>query len=231
MNPRIVFAAVLVLLVLAGAVSFLDGPDSEAPTPAALDSPATVSGPGDRVAPPLAPTPPAAAGTPRVDRSSGPAARPPDPLRGSPEAAAPARAEEAEEADADAVEDDDDARSDADPEDPEPRTIWSVDAQGIEAAVREAVPELKECYEEWLKLDPDIEGRVVFDLVIDVPLDGEAAEDGTPLASITDLGIADSTLEHPFMEGCALNVFSDLWFSPPEDGPVQVTYPIVLDRR
>lgn len=55
--------------------------------------------------------------------------------------------------------------------------------------------------------------------------DAPRAEDGTELAVVEELGIA-SDMEHPFMEGCVSNVFSDLWFSPPPDGRLEVTYPI-----
>ncbi|MCP4871076.1 MAG: AgmX/PglI C-terminal domain-containing protein [Proteobacteria bacterium] len=221
MNPRALVLAVLAVLVVLGAMAYLRSPTPTAPTPA--PTPASVDLGVPDGAPPNSEIPferarsatrSPSAGSP--DRSGTEAAR-----------AAPPRPEPVED-------DDDTAEPDPTLDDPEPsdpnelRTIWSVDPQGIDAAVREALPQLRECYQAWLNVDPDIGGRVLFEIVIDVPQDGEAAEDGTPLAAITELGIADTTVEHPMMESCALNVFSDLWFSPPDNGPVKVTYPVVL---
>lgn len=113
-------------------------------------------------------------------------------------------------------------------DDPPLRTIWPVDREGIQGAVKEAIPELKHCYEEWLKQDPALEGKLVLDFSIDVPEDGRTAEDGTELAAITTIAVRDSTMEHPWMEACAMSVFGDLHFDPPAGGGVEVSYPVIF---
>jgi hypothetical protein len=124
--------------------------------------------------------------------------------------------------------------SDDDDVEPMPRTIWSPDRDGIRGAIQENIHELKSCYQAWLRLDPTIEGKIVIEFAIQTadPDDPDApkAEDGTALAQVEELGLA-STVEHAFMEGCVSNVFADLWFSPPDDGRMEVTYPLVFSSE
>lgn len=227
MNPRALVLAAVAVVVLLAAAMYLRAPADPAPSATA---PPEVTAPDPDV--PSSPIP-----FERARSATRPPASAPTPDPTAPEARPPRRTE-AEPDDDDAVDPeaspDDTADPDVDDDDLDEddlRTIWSVDREGFDGAVREALPELRECYQEWLKVDPDIDGRVIFKFAVDVPLDGEAAEDGTPLAAITELRIEDSTVGHPMMESCAMNVFSDLWFSPPEDGTVWVSYPVVLERR
>ena len=119
-------------------------------------------------------------------------------------------------------------------DDPTPRTIWPPDAEGIQGAVRDSNRDLRECYDAWLRLHPEVAGAVKISFAVETadPNDPEAptAEDGTPLAAVVDMRIV-SDLEHTLMEGCVGNVFGDLWFSPPEDGRMEVTYPLVFSSE
>lgn len=102
---------------------------------------------------------------------------------------------------------------------PPPR--YAPDQEGIRDAVRASLPELKTCYEEWLKLQPGLAGtlRVSFTIA--------AAEEGGEDAEVRDVRLQDSTLGHLLMEGCAQAVLADLAFAAPES-PVDVTYPLAF---
>jgi len=227
MNPRAVLLAVVAVVVAVGGAMFLRSPSGPAASPPPSSAPLPSAG-----APPAAPPGEGARNSSIPFERARSATRPTSPAAASePSPKVPAPSDRDGDRD-DPVEPSDEP-DDSDPGDDEGelRTIWSVDKEGLDGAVREALPELRECYEEWLKLDPDIAGELLLKFAVGVPLDGEAAEDGTPLAAITELRLANTTVGHSMMEGCALNVFSDLWFSPPEDGPIWVSYPVVLDNR
>ncbi len=99
---------------------------------------------------------------------------------------------------------------------------WPLTADGIRGAVAYRKDEFKECYEAWLKLDPEVAGTVVVTFTV------AAAEDD--IGRVTTLELADSELDHPFIEGCVLNVFQELAFDPPADGgEVEVNYPLMFD--
>ena len=83
--------------------------------------------------------------------------------------------------------------------------------------------QLSECYETWLTMQPDLDGEmdVVFTIV--------PSEDGQS-GKVTEVDVQDSSLDHVFMEGCILRTFEQLQFEAPEDGAVDVTYPLVFAR-
>lgn len=47
-----------------------------------------------------------------------------------------------------------------DPAAAQPKQRFGLAPEGIRAAVQASLPELKECYEEWLKADPKLEGGI-----------------------------------------------------------------------
>ncbi len=105
----------------------------------------------------------------------------------------------------------------------DPGTPWPIDADGINGAIRERLGEIKECYDEWLKLDPELQGKVVVGFVI-------AAEED--LGAIRETSVVESMAgDNTFFEGCVLNVMSDLQFEPPEDGEVTVNYPFMFSTE
>ncbi len=95
---------------------------------------------------------------------------------------------------------------------------YPASPDGIRAAVRGSVPEIEECYDGWLALNPDLEGSMIITFGI------AAGED--ELGHVEQVALAESALEHEFMEGCVLNVLEGLAFEPPGDGTMMVTYPL-----
>lgn len=103
---------------------------------------------------------------------------------------------------------------------PPPAQRFTPDRYGIKAAVEAAQPELKECYEAWLAADPTLGGKVVLQFTLRA-----AAEPERP-AEIVDVGMADSSVGHPMMEGCVLNAIQGLEFESPHGDDVKVRYPL-----
>lgn len=86
--------------------------------------------------------------------------------------------------------------------------------------MRSAIPEVKDCYESWLPMNPGLGGKLVVTFTIDTD---DAVE-----GHITQLTVGDAGIGHVPLEGCVLSSLSDLRFDPPLNGPINVTYPIVL---
>ncbi len=106
------------------------------------------------------------------------------------------------------------------------RMTWSVDRDGIQGAVREAVPDIRECYAGWLRANPALAGKVTVRFTI--ATDPDDAERG----KVTRAALVASDVGHPLMEGCVLNVMSELAFEAPADGkPLDVNYPIILQTE
>ena len=102
-------------------------------------------------------------------------------------------------------------------------TRYALDRDGIRTAVRAAIPELRYCYEEWLKLEPEIGGKLQVTFIIDT---GDGVE-----GRVTQLSLGDGGIGNVALEGCILSVFQDLLFEAPGDGPLRVVYPIILSAR
>ncbi len=99
-------------------------------------------------------------------------------------------------------------------------TRFAIDRDGIRAAMRSAIPEVKDCYESWLPMHPGLGGRLVVTFTIDTD---DAVE-----GRITQIALGDAGIGHVPLEGCILSSLSDLRFDPPLNGPINVNYPIVL---
>ncbi len=99
-----------------------------------------------------------------------------------------------------------------------PEVLFPTSKDGINDAIREELPEIRECYQSWLELQPELEGIIEVKFVIsDVDGVGEVTRTETMDTTNTD---------HTLFEGCVLNVMSGLTFEPPEDGGVViVSYP------
>ena len=111
------------------------------------------------------------------------------------------------------------------PDDAE-RMTWSVDRDGIQGAVREALPDIRECYEGWLRANPALAGKVTVRFTI--ATDADDGERG----KVTKAALVASDVGHPLMEGCVLNVMAGLAFEAPSDGkPLDVNYPIILQTE
>ena len=105
---------------------------------------------------------------------------------------------------------------------------FSPDREGIQAAVRESRPKLRECYEGWLKTDGKLGGTLKLTFTIAPPKPGESPEGGDAIAVIRDVAVMHSELGNMAMEGCALNAMTDLQFDAPEAEMV-VNYPLVFE--
>jgi hypothetical protein len=99
--------------------------------------------------------------------------------------------------------------------------LWTTDAEGIQSAVFESLDGIRECYEGWLELQPDLEGEIVVRFVITEDDEG---------GSVSGAEVVDGTLpEHTFFDGCVLNVMSAMRFEAPADGgEVVVNYPFAF---
>jgi|ETNmetMinimDraft_26_1059896.scaffolds.fasta_scaffold07173_3 hypothetical protein len=101
---------------------------------------------------------------------------------------------------------------------------WPLTAEGIQGAVEAGIDDIKHCYEQWLKLEPEIAGSIMVTFTV-TPVDDAVGE-------VSALELTDSELEHPFIEGCVLNVFADIPFDAPADGgQVEVNYPLMFDTE
>lgn len=100
-----------------------------------------------------------------------------------------------------------------------PGRPWPLDRDGIRGAVQEALPDLRECYEAWAKLNPTFGARVTVTFTIE-------PEEGKEGGKIVSAQLANQGMGHVAMEGCIVQVFEDLRFDRPKDGPIKVTYPV-----
>jgi hypothetical protein len=94
-----------------------------------------------------------------------------------------------------------------------------LDAESISAGIGESLGEIRECYEAWLGRNPNLEGKLLVEFTI------ATDEEDEELGVVTAIEIADSTVDHVWMEGCVASVMQDVQFPPPEEGEVQVKYP------
>jgi hypothetical protein len=102
------------------------------------------------------------------------------------------------------------------------KTLHAADTDGIREAIRADLRELQTCYDEWIKVNPKLDGKVTvaFRLV--------AA--GTGKARIEAARITESQLQHTALEGCVSSVINELSFSDPPNGRLDVTYPLTFSH-
>ncbi|MFO0723648.1 MAG: AgmX/PglI C-terminal domain-containing protein [Myxococcota bacterium] len=101
-----------------------------------------------------------------------------------------------------------------------PPERYGVSPTGIRSAVQASLPELKECYEEWLKADPKLEGAIAVGFRIRPdPNDPSGGK-------IDQVEVQQNSIHQVALEGCILNVFSGLHFERPVEPEVKVTYPL-----
>jgi hypothetical protein len=98
---------------------------------------------------------------------------------------------------------------------------YATDSEGIRAAIQSQIPAVKECYESWLGLNPNLEGRIVTNFAIEA----YAEKDG---AGVVGVNVREGGLGNEFLEGCVLSVLSNLEFEAPETGRIEVNYPFTF---
>ena len=92
---------------------------------------------------------------------------------------------------------------------------------GIQSAVVDAKPQLRECYEGWAKLNANLGGQLKVAFRITGDAGTEAHVDQVRL-------VGDAGTGHLAFEGCVLSVMSSLKFDPPPGGSLNVTYPLTF---
>lgn len=102
---------------------------------------------------------------------------------------------------------------------PQPTAPHSLDRDGIRGAIHEKLPELQDCYDAWLQQHPGLGGTLKLSFQIT-----EADGGGV----VQNIAIIDGGVGHLAFEGCVANVFDGLDFEPPQNGAMNVTYPLVF---
>jgi hypothetical protein len=98
---------------------------------------------------------------------------------------------------------------------------FATDKDGIRAAISSVKPQLKACYESWLKANPDLGGKITVEFLV-TPSPGNSSE-----GKASDIKIVDNSMAAPWVEGCAFPAIDGLHFQAPRT-PVKVRYPLVL---
>jgi hypothetical protein len=89
-----------------------------------------------------------------------------------------------------------------------------IPSEVIQRIVRQSFGRFRNCYEEGLRTNPNLEGRVTARFVI--------SRDG----SVATVQSGGSDLPDPRVVSCVLRTYSSLSFPSPQDGIVTVTYPL-----
>ena len=94
----------------------------------------------------------------------------------------------------------------------------TLSKEDIRAAIQELLPEIKDCYQQGLKGNPDLDGTVKVEFVlVNTPDGGSYAREGE---------INDSTLASPLVEACILSKIQKAKFKDIQgNGEVRVKYP------
>lgn len=104
--------------------------------------------------------------------------------------------------------------------------MYTPDRNGIRSAIQSKTPEIRECYEPWLQLNPNISGRIVTNFWIVAPENPKQKN-----AKIDGAKVTESGLGNKLLEGCIINVLSDLNFEKLQDGVIEVNYPFVFSQK
>jgi outer membrane biosynthesis protein TonB len=86
----------------------------------------------------------------------------------------------------------------------------------IQRVVRQSFGRFRGCYEDGLRTNPNLEGRVTARFVI--------ARDG----SVATVQSGGTDLPDPRVVSCVLRAYSSLTFPSPKNGIVTVTYPLTF---
>lgn len=102
--------------------------------------------------------------------------------------------------------------------------LHPITRDGIKAAVQAELPQIRECYELWLRQNPALSGKMKVQFTIaEIP--------GRDRSKIVRVDVADGGLGHVMMEGCVRNVFKGLRFETPRGGETRVTYPLSFQNN
>jgi hypothetical protein len=100
-------------------------------------------------------------------------------------------------------------------------TPFAADKDGIRGAMRAAQDKLKECYDPWVAMNPQLQGKMTTSYVI-------GGEGGAP----GEVHITEGGLGSEALDGCVLSVLEgELRFEPPASGePITVRYPLIFSN-
>jgi hypothetical protein len=100
--------------------------------------------------------------------------------------------------------------------------LFPLSKEGINDAIRERLGEIRDCYQAWLEVDPELAGKVVVKFHVRENDEGY----GEVYEALTQEG---TDTNNDFFEGCVVNVMSELRFEPPADGGMMtVSYPFMF---
>ena len=109
-------------------------------------------------------------------------------------------------------------RPDAHPKEPEPFADGSG-KEAVQRAMREITPAIADCYEQGLRIQPELAGRILLQFTIE-------AKDGIGRVLEAEIVEAESTLDAIFVQACILDALSGATFPQPRDhGAVVVRHP------
>ena len=102
------------------------------------------------------------------------------------------------------------------------RSVWQTTKEGIDGAIREVMPEIRSCYQDWMLEYPDLDGRLQVKFTIG-DVDGEG--------KILSAEAVDELDAAPF-SACVVNVMSSLQFDIPEQGGIVIVrYPFFFSQE
>jgi len=97
------------------------------------------------------------------------------------------------------------------------RVMGSLPRHVIQRIVRRRTNELRGCYNDELRMDPNVSGRISIQFLID------------GAGRVVTAGVKESTVRNPTMEACVVRAIETWEFpNPPGGGAVVVTYPFTF---
>ena len=119
----------------------------------------------------------------------------------------------------DVVESETEREEDAGELNPPAEALGALSKEAIDDGVRDQIPEILQCYQGWLRRNPDLEGTINVKFVI------ATSEEDPDLGYVREVDLADTTIGNVWMEGCVLSAMQDAEFEAPDGGVVIVRYP------
>ena len=107
-----------------------------------------------------------------------------------------------------------------DPKTGEPKMqLGSMPIEAINGPIRDAMPEIRGCYQDALQEVPDLGGRISVKFTI-------VNDEG--VGRIKKLSVKEAQFDDVPFEDCLLDVVETLEFDPPEGGAVIIRYPFIF---
>ncbi|NCG20574.1 MAG: AgmX/PglI C-terminal domain-containing protein [Rhodobacterales bacterium] len=107
----------------------------------------------------------------------------------------------------------------ASPDEPTPR-LGALSSHSIDDGIREAIPEIRDCYLETLAEIPELEGRLKVKFTI---------EEHEGSGWVKDVSVAEADFDDVPLEDCIMDVMETVEFEPPDGGVVLVSYPFFFE--